>query len=59
VLDIYFPGTRGDRRVNYCFVTFDNWKAAQRAADQSERRISGKVRWRSVGLGLLGFIESF
>ena len=43
VVDIYFPGKKGQRRVNYCFVTFDHWRAAQRACNESERNINGKV----------------
>ena len=31
-------------QVNYCFVTFDNWRSAQRACNQSERNILGQVR---------------
>ncbi|KAK9846372.1 hypothetical protein WJX81_002535 [Elliptochloris bilobata] len=42
VLDIYFPGKKGFKRVNYCFVTFDNWRAAQRACTHSERAIGGR-----------------
>ena len=45
VVDIYFPGKKGQRRVNYCFVTFDHWRAAQRACNESERNINGKVGW--------------
>ncbi|DBB02731.1 TPA: hypothetical protein ACH3X3_011672 [Trebouxia sp. C0006] len=41
VVDLYFPGKKGQSRVNYCFVTFDNWRAAQRACNQSERSIDG------------------
>ena len=44
VVDIYFPGKKGQKRVNYCFVTFDNWRAAQRSCNQSERTINGRVR---------------
>ena len=44
VVDIYFPGKKGQKRVNYCFVTFDNWRAAQRACNQSERSVAGRVR---------------
>ena len=44
VLDIYFPGKKGLKRVNYCFVTFDNWRAAQRACAHSARAIGGRVR---------------
>ena len=44
VVDLYFPGKKGQSRVNYCFVTFDNWRAAQRACNQSERNIDGMVR---------------
>ena len=43
VVDIYFPGKSGLKRVNYCFVTFDNWQAAQRSCNQSERCIAGRV----------------
>ena len=43
VVDLYFPGKKGQSRVNYCFVTFDNWRAAQRACNQSERNIDGMV----------------
>ncbi|KAL3130792.1 hypothetical protein ABBQ38_000131 [Trebouxia sp. C0009 RCD-2024] len=41
VVDLYFPGKKGQSRVNYCFVTFDNWRAAQTACNQSERNIDG------------------
>lgn len=44
VVDVYFPGKKGAKRVNYCFVTYDNWRSAQRACNQSERNIDGKVR---------------
>lgn len=43
VVDIYFPGKKGQKRVNYCFVTFDHWRAAHRACNESERNIKGKV----------------
>jgi RNA recognition motif-containing protein len=43
VVDVYFPGKKGAKRVNYCFVTYDNWRSAQRACNQSERNIDGKV----------------
>lgn len=43
VVDLYFPGKKGQSRVNYCFVTFDNWRAAQTACNQSERNIDGMV----------------
>ena len=43
VVDVYFPGKGRPKRVNYCFVTFDNWRAAQRACLQSERSIAGSV----------------
>ncbi|CAL8460743.1 g274 [Coccomyxa elongata] len=42
VVDVYFPGKKGAKRVNYCFVTYDNWRSAQRACNQSERNIDGK-----------------
>ncbi|CAK0744721.1 hypothetical protein CVIRNUC_001569 [Coccomyxa viridis] len=42
VVDCYFPGKKGAKRVNYCFITFDNWRSAQRACNQSERNIFGK-----------------
>jgi len=50
VADVYFPGKRGHKRVNYCFVTFEDWKSAQRACDQSERSIDG---WVSVSTSML------
>ena len=34
-------------QVNYCFVTFDNWRSAQRACNQSERNIMGQARART------------
>ncbi|KAK9805966.1 hypothetical protein WJX73_009458 [Symbiochloris irregularis] len=43
VLDIYFPGKRGQKRVNYCFITFDHWRAAQRACNESDRNIRGRA----------------
>lgn len=43
VVDIYFPGKSGLKRVNYCFVTFDSWQAAQQSCNQSERSIAGRV----------------
>ena len=43
VVDLYFPGKKGQSRVNYCFVTFDNWRAAQRACNQSDCSIDGLV----------------
>lgn len=30
-------------QVNYCFVTYDSFRSAQRACNQSERNIFGKV----------------
>ena len=50
VLDIYFPGKKGLKRVNYCFVTFDNWRAAQRACAHSARAIGGRVRLVDIPL---------
>jgi len=50
VLDIYFPGKKGLKRVNYCFVTFDNWRAAQLACALSERAIRGRVRSHAARL---------
>lgn len=43
VVDIYFPGKSGLKRVNYCFVTFDTWQAAQLSCTQSERSIARKA----------------
>ena len=53
VVDLYFPGKKGQSRVNYCFVTFDNWRAAQRACNQSERNIDGLVRLATVSACVL------
>jgi len=43
VLDIYFPGMDDVERVNYCFVTFDQWQSALRACDESDRCIAGQL----------------
>ncbi|DBA83674.1 TPA: hypothetical protein ACH3X1_006226 [Trebouxia sp. C0004] len=51
VADVYFPGKRGHKRVNYCFVTFEDWKSAQQACDQSERSIDG---WPLDSISLAG-----
>lgn len=51
VADVYFPGKRGHKRVNYCFVTFEDWKSAQHACDQSERSIDG---WPVDSVSLAG-----
>ena len=40
---VLHAGKKGAKRVNYCFITFDNWRSAQRACNQSERNIFGKV----------------
>ena len=53
VLDIYFPGKKGLKRVNYCFVTFDNWRAAQRACAHSARAIGGRVCPEAILLSLI------
>lgn len=50
VADVYFPGKRGHKRVNYCFVTFEDRSCAQRACDQSERTVHG---WVSMPMALL------
>ena len=47
VTDVYFPGVKGQKRPNYCFVTFDNYRTSQRACDQSDRAIEGWVSIRS------------
>lgn len=44
VTDVYFPGVKGQKRPNYCFVTFENYRNSQRACDQSDRQIDGWVR---------------
>lgn len=43
ILDIYFPGARGQKRSNYCFVTFDNRRNAERACSESGRNLDGWV----------------
>lgn len=48
VTDVYFPGVKGQKRPNYCFVTFDNFRSSQRACDQSDRQIDGWVSNTSV-----------
>lgn len=44
VSDIYFPGARNQKRANYCFVTFDNRRNAERACSESGRNLDGWVR---------------
>ncbi len=44
VSDVYFPGARGQKRLTYCFVTFDNLQSAERACNESERSLDGWVR---------------
>lgn len=44
VNDVYFPGVKGQKRPNYCFVTFENYRSSQRACDQSDRQIDGWVK---------------
>lgn len=43
ISDIYFPGARGQKRSNYCFVTFDNRRNAERACSESGRNLDGWV----------------
>ena len=43
VTDVYFPGSRGQKRSNYCFVTFDSQQNAARACNESERNLDGQV----------------
>ena len=45
VLDVYFPGARGQKRLTYCFVTFDNLQSAERACNESDRSLDGWVRF--------------
>ena len=45
VSDVYFPGARGQKRLTYCFVTFDNLQSAERACNESERSLEGWVRF--------------
>ena len=45
VSDVYFPGTRGQKRLTYCFVTFDNLQSAERACNESDRSLDGWVRF--------------
>ena len=44
VSDVYFPCARGQKRLTYCFVTFDNLQDAERACNESERSLDGWVR---------------
>lgn len=41
VSDVYFPGARGQKRLTFCFVTFDNLQSAERACNESERSLDG------------------
>ena len=43
ISDIYFPGARNQKRANYCFVTFDNRRNAERACSESGRNLDGWV----------------
>ena len=43
VSDVYFPGAKGQKRLNYCFVTFDNQRNAERACSESARNLDGLV----------------
>lgn len=43
VSDVYFPGARGQKRLNYCFVTFDNQLSAECACSESDRNLDGWV----------------
>ncbi|BDA47370.1 probable DAZ-associated protein 1 at N-terminal half [Coccomyxa sp. Obi] len=50
VADVYFPKDRAlNRRKNFCFVTFATQQAAEKAAAQSNREISG-YRIESISL---------
>ena len=52
VLDMYFPGARGQKRSNYCFVTFDTCRGAERACNESERSLDGLVSSCHVAMSL-------
>ncbi|KAA6423901.1 MAG: hypothetical protein FRX49_05860, partial [Trebouxia sp. A1-2] len=41
VSDVYFPGAGGQKRLTYCFVTFDNLQSAKRACNESDRSLDG------------------
>ena len=43
ISDIYFPGPRGQKRSNYCFITFENRQCAERACSESDRNLDGWV----------------
>lgn len=41
VSDVYFPGAKGQKRLNYCFVTFEDRVSAERACNESARSLDG------------------
>lgn len=41
--DVYFPGVKGQKRLNYCFITFDNQTSAERACNERTRILDGWV----------------
>ena len=43
VSDVYFPGAKGQKRLNYCFVTFEDRLSAERACNESARSLDGWV----------------
>ncbi len=51
-------GKKGAKRVNYCFITFENWRSAQRACNQSERNIHGKVSLTASRATLYGPLQN-
>ena len=42
--NVYFPCATGQKRPNYCFVTFDNRLSAEHACNESARSLNGWVR---------------
>lgn len=58
VVDVYFPGKSNLKRVNYCFVTFDSWRAAQQSCSQSDRFIANRVsQFLASCWSVLSFLE--
>lgn len=52
-------GKGGVRRVNYCFVRFEHWRAADNACRESDRAINGMVSHSCTALGLYALSKIF
>ena len=52
VTDVYFPSNKGQKRMNYCFVSFQAQQSAERACNESPRNLDGWVSsfWHLSGI---------